>query len=355
MALTVVVLQAEEDPTMAREEARITLAADVVRIGRGEGADVRLPDLSVNTSHLRIEARGGDSYALIDEGSENGTHVGEKRLQPGEEHLVAERVLVRVGRVWVELHPGSKAAPDPPGSTLRIAIQLVEKAFERAGSSRRGQPCLVVQSGTSRKTQWLLSNAKRGVPYIIGRGNEAHVQLDEPNASRRHVQFVVRNESDLWVRDLGSSNGTTLGQVRLDPNVDVTWSPGVALRVGASSVVYRHPWREALIELDRQATETVEALSEKGPPSPAASSLSAEPIARGENETAVDESADASHKPSPEVARRPDAPIAMAPGPAETSRVRASPSRYVAVAALTLIALVALAFVGLAVWLLVGS
>jgi pSer/pThr/pTyr-binding forkhead associated (FHA) protein len=258
------------------------------------------------------------------------------------------------------LHPGSKAAPDPPGSTLRIALKLVEKAFERAGSSRRDQPCLVVQSGRSRKTRWLLSNAKQGIPYVIGRGNEAHVQLDEPNASRRHVQFVVRNESDLWVRDLGSSNGTTLGQGRLDPNVDVPWSPGVALRVGASSVVYRHPWREALSALDRQATETVEALSEKGPPSPAASSLSAEP---SENETAVGEgavaaartsSADASHKPAPEVARRPDAPIAMAPRPAETSRVRASPSRYVAVAALALIALFGLAFVGLAVWLLVG-
>jgi pSer/pThr/pTyr-binding forkhead associated (FHA) protein len=283
-------------------------------------------------------------------------------LRPGEEHLVGERVLVRVGRVWVELHPGSKAAPDPPGSTLRIALRLVEKAFARSGSSRRGQPCLVVQSGSSRKTQWLLSNAKRGIPYVIGRGNEAHVQLDEPNASRRHVQFVVRNESDLWVRDLGSSNGTTLGQGRLEPNVDVPWPPGVALRVGASSIVYRHPWREALLELDRQATETLEALSDKGQPSSAARPVSAEPSTDGVNATVVGvemvaraSSTDATRRLAPEVARSPDAPIAMAPEPVEPAWARASSSRYVVWSVLALIALITLAFFGMAVWLLVGS
>lgn len=356
MALTVVVLQAAEDPTRARAEARITLDAAVVRVGRGEGADVRLPDLSVSPSHARIEARGGGSYALIDEGSENGTFVGEQPLPAGEEHLVTERTLLRVGRVWVELHPGTNATPDPPGSTLRLALQLLEQTLERAGVGPRERPRIVVRTGQPpRKTQWLLSDARRGVTYVIGRGNEAHLQLDEPNASRRHAQFVVRGESDLCVRDLGSSNGTTLGGRRLGPGVDEPWPPGVELRVGASSLVFRHPWREALLELERQATEPMEAFSERVsmPSSPAAESPMA--VAHGAPEAVSGEGPDA-HGPSPpDAGLGPGAPMVMAPKLAECSDVRAANPKRFQEAAIGLLVLVVLALCGLGVWMLLAG
>jgi hypothetical protein len=45
---------------------------------------------------------------------------------------------------------------------------------------------------------------------VIGRGREADVRLDDPNISRRHVEF--RAEGDHWlVNDMGSTNGTRLG------------------------------------------------------------------------------------------------------------------------------------------------
>jgi pSer/pThr/pTyr-binding forkhead associated (FHA) protein len=354
VALTVVVLQAAEDPTMAREEARITFDAAVVRVGRGEGADVRLPDLSVSPSHVRIESRGGGSYVLIDEGSENGTFVGEHPLHAGAEHLVTARTLLRVGRVWVELHPGTNAAPDPPGSTL--ALQLIEKAVARVSAGPRDRPCVVVRTGQpSRKTQWLLSDARRGVTYVIGRGNEAHVQLDEPNASRRHAQFVVRAESELWVRDLGSSNGTTLGGRRLEPGVDEPWPPGVELRVGASSLVYRHPWREALIELEKQATEPLEAFPERAstPPSPASEGPPA--VAPAAPEAVSDEGHATQAVPPPETGLGRDAPIAMVPELRERSGVRVGGPSRVQEVAIALLAFVVLAFCGLGVWLLVAG
>ncbi|MFY9488205.1 MAG: DUF3662 and FHA domain-containing protein [Solirubrobacterales bacterium] len=48
---------------------------------------------------------------------------------------------------------------------------------------------------------------------VIGRGREADIKLDDPNISRRHVQFSV--DGGQWlVSDLGSTNGTRLhGQI----------------------------------------------------------------------------------------------------------------------------------------------
>lgn len=44
---------------------------------------------------------------------------------------------------------------------------------------------------------------------VVGRGREADIRLDDPNISRRHVEF--RLDGGEWLaRDLGSTNGTVL-------------------------------------------------------------------------------------------------------------------------------------------------
>ena len=46
--------------------------------------------------------------------------------------------------------------------------------------------------------------------YLIGSGEECHIRLPRPDISRRHAQLIV-NEHALVIMDLGSSNGTLLG------------------------------------------------------------------------------------------------------------------------------------------------
>ncbi len=41
----------------------------------------------------------------------------------------------------------------------------------------------------------------------IGRGNECDLMLDEPEMSRRHA-MIENNGDGIYLRDLGSSNGT---------------------------------------------------------------------------------------------------------------------------------------------------
>ena len=46
--------------------------------------------------------------------------------------------------------------------------------------------------------------------YLIGSGEECHIRLPRPDISRRHAQLII-SEHSLALMDMGSSNGTRLG------------------------------------------------------------------------------------------------------------------------------------------------
>lgn len=50
--------------------------------------------------------------------------------------------------------------------------------------------------------------------YLVGRGNECHIQPNSDWVSRQHCLLRV-TPSDAWVRDLGSGVGTLINGVRL--------------------------------------------------------------------------------------------------------------------------------------------
>ena len=70
-----------------------------VVIGRGQGTDLLLPDISVSRQHARVERVDGDGHKIVDLGSQNGTKVNgqkvtEQTLKPGDELQVGKFVLV---------------------------------------------------------------------------------------------------------------------------------------------------------------------------------------------------------------------------------------------------------------------
>ncbi len=50
---------------------------------------------------------------------------------------------------------------------------------------------------------------------IAGRHETSDLQLSHPNVSRRHAEFSLRSDGSILIRDLGSSNGTTVGRTLL--------------------------------------------------------------------------------------------------------------------------------------------
>jgi len=246
MALTVTVLSATKKNGGA---LRLTLDAPRIVIGRSEGCEVRIPDTTVSPRHASIRARGAE-YMLVDEGSKNGTLLGKVALSPMSPRALKSGDRVRVGRVWLEIATGPPQGPiATPAAARGLALALVAE-----GLAARGEPAeprvLVVEGPDAGKT---LSLAETGRLHVLGRANEAHLALDDPDASRRHVGVTPKADR-VVVQDLGSKAGATLDGAPLGQN-ETPWRPGQALEIGRNVLALIHPVADALAEIERGPDE----------------------------------------------------------------------------------------------------
>ena len=75
-------------------------------------------------------------------------------------------------------------------------------------------------------------------PILIGRGADAAIRLDDDYVSTRHARIAVTGSGDQWfVEDLGSTNGTYIGSVRLTQ--PTTISVGTQIRIGKTILELR--------------------------------------------------------------------------------------------------------------------
>ena len=82
---------------------------------------------------------------------------------------------------------------------------------------------------------------------LIGRAPEAHIRIESPKVSRRHAKIVVDGEIAL-VEDVGSKNGTFVGDLRVEGPTPLT--NGDQLRLGQLAALLR------VVVADRQSTVT---------------------------------------------------------------------------------------------------
>jgi two-component system, cell cycle response regulator len=134
------------------------------------------------------------------------------------------------GRVSIPLAPPSS---DATWTTGEIA------------ADRTTDPVLTVvadSTGKDRATLTLIAGinagqvfALDGTEHVIGRGTEADLWLEDGGVSRRHARISCRSDGRYFVEDLGSTNGTFLGDRRVEicelkPNDRIQLGPHVILR-----------------------------------------------------------------------------------------------------------------------------
>jgi hypothetical protein len=71
--------------------------------------------------------------------------------------------------------------------------------------------------------------------HVIGRSSRCDTQLDDPDISSRHV-LVRFHDDGWWLRDLGSTNGTHLGNSPVTAGQEVRWDPSADLTMGGTSL-----------------------------------------------------------------------------------------------------------------------
>lgn len=128
----------------------------------------------------------------------------------------------------------------------------------------------VIVSPASRKA----AHAVR-LPVLVGRSDEAKFRVQQDSVSRRHCELFLKADA-VFVRDLGSTNGTLVNGERISSSVATPVPPGAEIRVGG--IVFRVDYESAAAPAPAEprgddtvpmpaaddATETLEPAAESG-------------------------------------------------------------------------------------------
>lgn len=206
----------------ARQGLNVPLAAsDPLVIGRKRG-DLLLDDPLVSSTHAQIVARN-EGWYIQDLGSTNGTLVDgrlvrEAALRPGSEIAVGSTRLV----LFVGLDdPATEGEIEVTNrGATEIAWLLDEELVELKGDPDRTSASADVIDQDLRLPPGLrasvecVAGSDAGKVFRFTRGNVAigrktgEIPLTDLEASRRHAVIEVFGREMIFLRDLGSTNGT---------------------------------------------------------------------------------------------------------------------------------------------------
>lgn len=251
--------------SMAEDEPGLTFdGTQRVVIGRGPASDVRVPDPSVSHRHASLRSQGAE-FVIVDEGSTNGTFVGDVRVAARTSRIVRSDDWVRVGRVWLRLSiDQSPATRDLAMATRDLALAFVARAMQSRGVDRT--TTVRVVEGEDQGRSFALTESGR--PYVIGRGAHCELPLADADTSREHLR-VVRTDAGVLVTDLGAKNGSWLGGVRLSSDQETAWRPTQMLKVGRTVLALVEPVANVLAAIEGAEDEALDHDEEvgSGPPS----------------------------------------------------------------------------------------
>src|SRR6188472_4451007 len=108
-----------------------------------------------------------------------------------------------------------------------------KRGAQKAPPKRRGSPThVIVTEGSNVGERAELDQA----PILIGRVSDAAIRLDDDYVSTRHARIAA--SGDQWfVEDLGSTNGTYIGSVRITQPTTITL--GTQVRIGKTILELR--------------------------------------------------------------------------------------------------------------------
>ncbi len=208
-------------------------------VGRTRG-DLILDDPMVSGRHMQLQWREG-AWWLQDLKSTNGTMVDgrlvrEVPLQPGSEIAVGNTRMVLFVSAGPEAEPGGSFQH----SHVEIAWLLDEELV--AGEEAPGGAADIIGQDLRlppavNAVLEVLSGADAGQVFRFTRGNvtigrrAGEIPLSDPEVSRRHAVIEMFGREMIFLRDLGSTNGTYHNGRRV---AVASLSPGDTVGVGKS-------------------------------------------------------------------------------------------------------------------------
>ncbi len=170
-----------------------------ISIGRDKSNSLVINDEGVSVFHAELRQEDGKLF-IWDSGSVNGTFVnGEK---------VAGKREVQAGDV-IRFHLIDTQLVDPSKGPA-VLPEAVKRELEKPALP---QWQVKAMTGTISGKMFLIDGTK-----VIGRDPGCDIVVAGAHVSRRHAELSVRS-GKLWVKDLGSSNGSFINGKRSDETV----------------------------------------------------------------------------------------------------------------------------------------
>ncbi|MDX9719514.1 MAG: FHA domain-containing protein [Myxococcota bacterium] len=205
-----------EDSERGAIEVEVTAEARVISLGARPDNTVRIESPQVSGRHARITFESG-RYTLVDLNSTNGTYINGTRILAPSPLQLGDRIGF--------------------GSYVFVFDDSIVRHFGLSQSTVAFDPSLI-GLGTARKTD----------AFRLGRAPDNDIVIPAPQVSAYHA-VVSQRDSQCFVRDLGSTNGTFIN-VR-----EQAIAPQSDTKIEASDVLYLGSYRfpvSRLLELSRK-------------------------------------------------------------------------------------------------------
>ncbi len=206
---------------------RYRLREGVNTLGR-QGADILVNEGTVSRLHARITIQDG-SIIVEDLGSSNGTKVGAERIGPNQPTAAEIGTILKFGSWQATLASGSDTLPASPADKT-IAIAGPDRTIIGAPAENLALPLQasepeedVVELGPLAGKLVKIDGPAATIPIpvgtvTIGRKSENIIALPQDSfISGRHAE-ITTDDTGIYITDLGSSNGTTVNGVKLEPH-----------------------------------------------------------------------------------------------------------------------------------------
>ena len=197
-------------------------------VGRSSANDIRIPEQHVSRQHCVVRYRDG-VFMIHDLKSSNGTFVNDQRI--AEPYPLFAGDVIRLYVPQMTFLAASTADLQTAQDTGRLIV----------ASESAAQGSLIITNGPQEGETITLNSEK----VIIGRATSNatwEVGLRDPSVSRPHARLELNK--DRWhIYDLGSSNGTTVNNVRVDSTEGYALVDGDTIALGNAMILFRTGWQ----------------------------------------------------------------------------------------------------------------
>ncbi|MCB0214137.1 MAG: FHA domain-containing protein, partial [Anaerolineae bacterium] len=219
------------------------LTVSELTIGRDESNDIVLADPKVSRLHARL-ACSDQGCVLIDAGSGNGTFVEGQRI---EQMTLKSSNLLKLGDSTLRFEAAPSIGRPKRTGAGRSDRQLLHQFLDEIAQgpetteppsqqdSLRDRLLRVPRLVIHTPTQTWEHRLQHQDHWTLGRGDDNDIVIGHQKVSRHHAR-IERDGDAFIIRDLGSANGTFLGQQRLEQH---TLRHMDTLNIGHAQLIFK--------------------------------------------------------------------------------------------------------------------